>query len=208
MFGSGTIHLGMVESAKKWIPQIIRQYEKFYPNIKFHLVEMNALDINEALLNYDIHLGISTASHDTKNLDYSEILEESLILITSINHRFSQYDTLNFAEIEGENLIQFTSKYRLKTIVADAHRMVGIEPRGKFEVENLEIALSLVEADLGVAILPENYLKYTSLKNIHKIKLINPTPSRKIYLGLNVKRNLSPSITEFIYAIKSFFNRT
>lgn len=206
-FGSGIIHIGMVESAKRWIPQIIKGYELSYPNMDFRLTEMNAIDINHALLNYDIHLGISTNNDQLDSLDYIDILEEKLILITSVEHHFHKYNTIDFTKLENENIIRFTPDYQLKTIISNAHLTAGINTKSKFEVDKLEMALSLVEANLGVAILSENYLKYTSLKNIHRIHLRNPSLSRNIYLGINRKRNLSPAVNDLVFSIKSFFNK-
>jgi DNA-binding transcriptional LysR family regulator len=74
-----------------------------------------------------------------------------------------------------------------------------------FEIERLETACSLVEQGLGIAILPESYLKYTTNPNIVTRYIETESLSRPVYLGYLKDRNLSPAVYKLMDYIHEFF---
>ena len=78
-------------------------------------------------------------------------------------------------------------------------------PAIKYEIERFETALSLVRENLGIALIPENYLQ-----GRHDVKIVSKTIDstvleRTVYLTYMKNRYLSPSINAFITEAENYF---
>jgi DNA-binding transcriptional LysR family regulator len=204
-FGELNLNIGMIESAKYWMPKVIRDYKNKYPYGTIKFLEMGAGYIEGALENYDLHVGITTNFTESEKFTLKTIYQEEFVLMVPINHKFSHMTNIDLRELRNEEIIQFPDRYRIKEQMLEACLQSGFEPRVSFEVERLETARSLVEEGLSVAIVPENYLKYSTLNNIKIVRLTNPTPQRNIYIIYLNKRYLPPSVHSLMSTINHFF---
>ena len=167
---------------------------------------MRSQEIEKALLNYDIHFGI-TNYRESGNFQTTTIFQEELVLITSLDHPFKDMDIIDLADIKNENLIQFPSGNLITKTLSEAYQSVEFEPYGLYEVDSIETARGLVEAGLATAILPEDYLKYSSLKDLHMVRIKKPTLKRNMYIVYDELRYLPPSVNEFLSILKDHFKK-
>ncbi|MFF2858227.1 LysR family transcriptional regulator substrate-binding protein, partial [Peribacillus sp. NPDC058002] len=78
-------------------------------------------------------------------------------------------------------------------------------PNILYEIERLETACSLVEAGLGVTILPENYIRSAAPPNTAIRAIDSNYLERTVYLAYLKDRYLSPAVCRLIEDIHSFF---
>ncbi|TCP29604.1 LysR substrate binding domain-containing protein [Scopulibacillus darangshiensis] len=112
---------------------------------------------------------------------------------------------MHLSELKEENLILSQPGYETRQNILDACHEAGFEPQGKYEIERLETACSLVEAGLGMSIIPESYLKYSHTSGINIVRLKHPTPKRTVYIAFQPDRYLPPAIHYFMDLIIDFF---
>ncbi|MGC4376914.1 LysR family transcriptional regulator [Fictibacillus sp. Mic-4] len=206
--GAGTLKIGIIESSKYWIPKIIIKIRTKYPNVHIKIKEMIGMrDIEEALNRHDVHLSIAPQKIEHSHLKFIPIYNEEYVLVTPQNHPFCHLKSINLSGLENENLILSQPGYPSYQKITEACRTAGFDPKSTYEVERLEMACSLAEAGLGVSILPENYLKYSSLSGINILKLTNPTPNRMVYMAYHSNRYLPPVVQDAMSFIIHFFKR-
>ncbi|MFC7392145.1 LysR family transcriptional regulator [Scopulibacillus cellulosilyticus] len=205
--GKGEISIGVIESAKFWMPKIIKLFRETYSNVSIKIKELIEFkQIEEALISYDIHFGITPRSAESSKLKSIPIYQENFVLIVPPDHPLKNSNTVSLIKVKSENLILSQQGYQTRQNILEACRKAGFEPKGLYEIERFETARSLVESGLGISILPENYLKYAPLSGIHLLKIVNPTPKRNVYLTYHTERYLPPAVYHFMSLIKSFFD--
>ncbi|WP_179714368.1 LysR family transcriptional regulator [Bacillus oleivorans] len=186
--GKGEITINIIESSRNWIPLVILAFQKKYPEIKFNLKNVvRAKDVEEALINYDIHFALVTHHIENNGLACFPIFSEDIVLLTSKVHPFSHLQSIDLTELRNQNFINYESGFQIQKDFIDACKSANFEPKGTYEVGDLETACSLVKRGLGVTIIPESYVKYSMQNeaNLSTVKLKNPSPKRTVYIGLN-----------------------
>lgn len=75
----------------------------------------------------------------------------------------------------------------------------------KYEVERFETALSLIHENLGVSIIPENYLADRHETHLVHHVISSPPLNRPVYLTYMKNRYMAPAIRSFLDKIIQFF---
>jgi DNA-binding transcriptional LysR family regulator len=205
--GTGEISLGTFPSAVYWLPQVILQLKNKYPKILIKIKEMGAESIENSLKNYDINLGITSHIIHSDILLFTPIFNEQLLLITYDNHPFNGLSQVDITDLSKESFISYQPGYQLRDIILKSCHAAGFNPQIIYECGRLETIRSLVTAGLGIALVPETYVKYTVLKDLNVIRVKNPTPKRTLYIVLHKNRYHQPAIHQFRKLIINLFER-
>jgi DNA-binding transcriptional LysR family regulator len=206
--GLGEITIGIFPTSVYWLPQIILRFKQRFPDVLIKIKEMGAEQIEDSIKNYDIHIGISSIPIQTDLMLFNPIFEEQLFLITSLEHPFRDLEIINISDIEHEPFILYQTGYQLRQHVLDSCEQAGFYPNVVFESGRLETICSLVMENLGVALAPESYIKFSAQKRLKVIKVRNPTPTRTICITTHQNRYLLPAVDELKSLITNFFSET
>lgn len=198
--GTGTLNIGIIESFKYWIPSILKQFKYYYPDIAITIQDMGPKEIENSLKNYKIHLGVTSIIYEeNKNtLKSLNMYQDNLILITPANHRLTHLQYIDIAELKHEKLIHSFSGYMVRDSLIDACKKAGFTPTIDYETEDLETAIGLVKAGLGVSVIPESYIKSNPSDELKLIYFKNKLPKSNVYITHHATRYLSPAIYDFI----------
>lgn len=203
--GKGEIHVGIIESSRFWLPSIMHSFSNEYPNVKINLRNIiRSKEIIEALKSYDIHFAITVNEIQDPAVACYPIFNEEFVLLTNKDHSLNEKTMIDLIEIENENFIQYPTEYQIQQVFLQACNQTNITPNGMYVVDDLELACSLVEFGLGVTVIPESYLKFSPqrMAKLHKIKINNPTPKRKVYVSLMKNRYLPPTVIDLLQLFK------
>jgi len=203
--GNGEIRVGMFPSAASWFPLIIMELQKKYPNVLINIHEICSINMENALKNYDIHLGISSRKIQSDIFNFIPLFKEELFLIVNENHPFSKYKSIDFTDLMDERFILYKQGYQLRDIVLDLCKSAGFQPKVFYECGEFETIRNLVRTGLGIAIIPETYIKFTDTNDISIIKINEFSPSRTLYTVLLNNRYHKPVVLELNRLIINFF---
>jgi DNA-binding transcriptional LysR family regulator len=203
--GSGEIKIGMFPSCSYWFPQIIRLLKNKYPKIRIKINETGSENIENSLKNFDIHIGITSKFIHSDIFSYIPIYNEQLMLITYKDHPFKNLNEIDINKLSNETLILYKKGYQIRELILQSCNQAGFEPKFIYECGGYVTAHNMVISELGIAIVPETYLKFAFLKDVNVIKINNPTPKRTLYIVMQKKRYLQPVIHELNNLIINFF---
>lgn len=201
-FGKGKIKIGIIESARYFIADIIKEFTRKYPEIGIQIMEMSPTSIEKALENYDIHLGVTTNIKNKHTLNFSPVLEEQLSLAVPADKAFSGYESIDIIDLREETLIHSLSGYGIRNTIVNACNNSGFEPRILYETESLEMAINLVEIGVGVSVMPNNYLKSVPTNNIKIIPFKNNIYKSSVNIVHHAERYLPNSFYDLILMMK------
>ena len=141
------------------LPAVIRAFREAAPHIELSLIEMFTIEQLGALKGGRIDVGFGRLRFDDVQLAREVLVEERMIAALPEGHPLAaSTEPLTLAAIARETLIVYPSTPRPS--YADqqlsALRDHALEPRAVHEVRELQTALGLVAAQVGVCLVPES----------------------------------------------------
>lgn len=204
--GTRDITIGVMESIKHWLPKVIANYKKDYPQMKFHLVDiLGSKRVKKSLKSYKTHVIITNQLMDDPELEVQTLYEERLVAVLPLHHPLAKKDTITISDICEEPFIISTEGFQTRRDILTSFEQAGKSINIQFEIERFETAVSLVREHLGVTILPENYLQGPTAKTIVKKEIEGVNLNRHVYLVYLKNRHLPLAIRQLLKDILQFF---
>lgn len=203
--GTGTISIGMIEAVKNWVPKIISDHQNTFDHVNYELYEiLNPSEMISSLKSYHTHLCISNYLIQEDFTAYETLYEEEFAVVAKPGYFPSTKKEVSVAELKGVPLILSPNKYLTQQNILQAFNEAKIKPNIKLKVEKFETACTCVEAGLGIAFVPKNFILYSRFKELQTLKPINPTPVRSVYIVYHKNRTITQSVKHFINLCKTF----
>ena len=141
------------------LPAVIRSFREAAPHIELSLIEMFTIEQLGALKGGRIDVGFGRLRFDDAQLAREVLVEERMIAALPQDHPLArQKKPLTLAQLAQETLIVYPSTPRPS--YADqqlsALRDQALEPAAVHGVRELQTALGLVAAQVGVSLVPES----------------------------------------------------
>src|SRR5690606_25469474 len=102
-----------------------------------------------------IDLGIVVLPVELDQFECVPLIERELRLVIHPQHRLAHKRDLQFKDLKDEPFIMFRQGFTLYDRVKEACIREGFEPNMAFESTQWDFMCELVQADLGIAFLPE-----------------------------------------------------
>lgn len=140
-----------------YMPAFIRELRNLDPNAEISFVEMITLEQFNALKTGRIDIGIGRILLQDQEIERLVLWEERLALAVPVHHPLAQQDTVSIGSIEAEPLILYPARPRPSYAdhVLELFRKHGCTPTLSQEVNELQTAVGLVAAGLGVTLVPD-----------------------------------------------------
>src|SRR5690349_3871641 len=140
------------------LPDVIRAFREAAPLIQISLIEMFTIEQLSALKGGRIDVGFGRLRFDESQLAREVLVDEPLIPALPAGHALADIAQLTLDALSKETLIIYPSTPRPS--YADqqlsAFRDHAVEPAAVHEVRELQTALGLVAAQVGVCLVPES----------------------------------------------------
>ncbi|QNK87853.1 LysR family transcriptional regulator [Sporosarcina sp. resist] len=206
LIGKGELQIGMIESVKYWIPKVISLYNKKFPEMHIRLMEvLGGDDVKNSLRKYETHAIITNQQIKEVDIETVPLYKEKLVLVLHENHPMATRESIMLKDLEQEPFIISTEGFQTREDILRAFELEDTVPTIKYEIERFETALSLVGENLGIALIPKNYLQGPyNLSIVSKI-IDSRALERTVYLTYMKNRYVSPAIQAFIMEVEGFF---
>ncbi len=143
-------------------PALIRSFRKRVQDVELHLLEMSSLEQISALKEGRIDAGFGTQRFDDPAIRRVLLREEKMVVAMPITHPLAGSDEpLPLSRIAQEPQILYPSRPRpsyadqVLTVFQDH----GLTPAIAHEARELHIAMGLVAAEEGIAVVPDALLR-------------------------------------------------
>ncbi len=102
----GELRLGASTTIAQYVlPPILAQYIKRYPKVKLSLFNGNSRDIEEALQEHRIDLGLVEGTNRLPNLKYSKFLDDELVAVIPSDSRLTDKEEMTPQELKNIPLV-------------------------------------------------------------------------------------------------------
>ncbi len=133
----------------------IRRFHEAFPSIRIRLSNHIEQEIEEALLSDpELALGVAAPYEPSAELSYVHLFSMNWSLITPPRHPLLRARRLTLADLADVPLILLERGSTGRQHVMDAFHAQGLSPHVDMETTNTEIIVRMVEAGLGLSIVP------------------------------------------------------
>ena len=139
------------------LPELIRRFRVGEPDVEIVLSELITIEQAVALKEGRIDIGFGRLWFEDDGLTRHVLREEKLAIVVPHGHRLSRIrGRLTLSRVVEEPLILYPNAPRPSYAdqVLTFYRKRGLEPKVGFEVRELQTALGLVAAGLGISVVP------------------------------------------------------
>ncbi|MBE6658575.1 MAG: LysR family transcriptional regulator [Ruminococcaceae bacterium] len=191
---SGIIRIGTFSSvATHWLPNIIKEFQKDYPNIDYELLLGDYTEIEEWIHTGRVDLGFlrlpTLPEYETHFLEKDE-----LMAIIPQGHRYADSDAFPVEALCDEPfmLLEKGAKAEISAIF----ERYNLTPKVHFTTWDDYAVMSMVESGLGISILPNLILKRIPYKIVAKPLTI--PAYRDIGIALKNSKTASLAVRRFM----------
>ena len=200
---TGSITIGSMDTiSTSFLPEIISEFKKLYPNIAFDLKNGSYIDNERWLLHKDVKCGfvmLPTAAE----FNLLPVIRDRFVIVSGKNYRpnFADPKAVTKEEVLAENLILVDGidAYEISRIFSTDINKLDVS----ITTKNTLAFIKMVQNNPGVGILPSTLAEeFTSLLNIYEFK---ESYDRTLALAYTSKKDASPITKKFIEFLEKRF---
>src|SRR5262245_61068644 len=134
---------------------VLKAFRSEAPAIHVRVSTMNEADVANALLgDPEVAFGLAAPYESSPQLVYSALFAMNWSLIVPPNHSLASKKRLKLSQLMNEPLILYERGSTGRQHVLDAFHEQGLAPRVALETTSTETVVSMVEAGLGISVVP------------------------------------------------------
>jgi len=195
---SGLIRIGTFSSvATHWLPNIIKEFQKDYPNIDYELLLGDYTEIENWIFEGRVDCGfLRLPAHP--ELETIFLDQDKLLVVLPEGHPMADCERFPIKALCDYPfmLLEKGGKAEISEIV----EKYNIKPKVHFTTWDDYAIMSMVESGLGISILPELILQRIPYRIV--IKELDIPAYRKIGLAMRDKKTVSLAVKRFLDYLK------
>lgn len=191
---SGLIRIGTFSSvATHWLPNIIREFQKDYPNIDYELLLGDYTEIEESIQEGRVDCGFLRLPTKTE-LDTVFLEQDRLLVVLPEGHPLAELEKIPVSELCGEPFMLLEKG--AKAEVSEIFERSNLTPTVHFTTWDDYAIMAMVEGGLGISVLPELILNRIPYKIITR-ELEIPA-YRNIGLAMRNRKSAALAVQRFL----------
>lgn len=177
---------------------LISQYKELYPSIDVLLSEVGTNTIKEGINDGSLDVGFvcNNVGNMTK-YEMIELLKDPLMLVVHESHPLHKQSVVSISDIANESFVMYRQDFSLYDRIIEACQTHQFYPQIVCESSQKDFIIEMVEAKLGIALLPSQICD--KIKSDQLISIPIHTPEINLELGMIWKKD-----TYLPYAVREF----
>lgn len=180
------------------LPKLLKEFTSLYPDVTFSLKDKDSKQVVKSILNWETDFGIVGAMYPSKNLEYIELMEDKLLLVTANNknYPYKNYETLDSDILFKEKLIIREKGSGTRELLEETLKKNKISSNSLKIlacIEDTETIKNLIAIGAGISFLSERSINdQYSMEKFKVFNIKNFNLIRKFYFVYHKNRQLSP----------------
>jgi len=189
------------------LPRAIAEFQKRFGGISVQLLDVGTEQIVESVRSGKADCGLGTFSPAEDGIERMSLVRDSLMVFCHDQSPLIATEKVGWRDLEDRPLVTLTRDSGIRLLVEVGFEMAEIPFRPAYEVTQVATAIALVEAGLGVAVLPTYALAAARNRKVIGKPLGEPNISREISLIRAAGRSASPAVTSFSAIVARYVQR-
>ena len=202
----GNIRIGASSTIATYVlPKIVKKFREARPRVHINLSTGNTEEVVEKLLSGDVHVAITRLTQHPE-IESVHLYNDDLALVVTPQHPFAKKGRVTVIEAGREPFLFFERSSSYHSLIYSMFLRVGVVPESVMELDSMETTKHMVEAGLGIAILPvmsvDREIEAGTLARV-EIRDMEQPAQREV--GVHVLRNraVSPVLRDILKLLTS-----
>jgi DNA-binding transcriptional LysR family regulator len=191
---TGEVTIACIPSAIRFfLPDILKEYHRRYPGIVVRLIDQGANDVLTTVVRSEADFGLNYIGTQDPQLDFEPVLKEVFVVACLRDHPLAAKSKVRWSELVAYDYMSVTKASGNRYLLDMALTGKTARPRWFCEAQHVSTLVSLVEAGLGIAAVPELAMPAGPHPSLVSVPLVEPSVSRTVGLITRVGRRLPPA---------------
>lgn len=152
---SGEVSVACVASAVGYfLPAVIGEFHRLHPRIRVRLIDESSSDILLAVANGEADLGLTYVGTQEPDIEFEPLLEDPFVVACPLHHALAKKKRVTWAELARHDFVSLAQGSGNRFLLDQAMGQLAEKPQWFCEVRHVPALVSLVEAGIGVGVVP------------------------------------------------------
>lgn len=200
---TGRLRVGTIETSGHTLPfgAWLAQFSRLHPAISITVRQLPAVQALELMRNGELDCAVVPAvPNRISGLDVVPLLSEPMVLACSPVHRLAGTASVGLEDLQGERFVETDPGWAVRVLTDEAFRAAGVTRQIVYEVNEWALALGLVAAGMGIALVPSGLdfsLHPDTAGSLRLVPLSDPSLKRRVDLVLPKGHAATPAARRF-----------
>lgn len=186
-------------SSSTFLPGAIAAFVAEHPHVRVDLHDILTDAIVDQVQSGAAELGIGTFLQSIDGVEFVTLFEHRIGVAMPAASPLAAKRELTWADVAGEPRISLSRSSAFRPLIDNVFASLGaVVDRPRFEVGYMGTAVALVEAGLGIAVLPERAAALARTSAVTWRPLVDPVVVYPSTLAKRAGRSLSPGARTFV----------
>jgi DNA-binding transcriptional LysR family regulator len=196
---TGELTIACVPSAVRYfLPDTIAVYHQRYPGIRLRLIDEPSSMVFLAVSRGEADFGLTYVGTQEPDIEFTPLLDDPFVLACPRAHPLARRKSVAWAELAGMDYLALAQGSGNRAVIDEALAGTPNRPRWFCEVRHVPALVSLIEAGLGVGVVPRLAMPRGPHKALTSIPLIEPSIRRQLGVLKRRGRGLSSAARLFL----------
>jgi DNA-binding transcriptional LysR family regulator len=195
----GLLRIGFITGVgAQIVPSITRQFKDLNPEVEFSLLAIPTAHQLQMLQTGSLDIGfLRLPIGEQSALEVLTVHRESFVLVVPSSHKLAKRKRVRLDKVSGENFVMNERSYApgFYDLIFGMLRDARVVPNVSQTATDLSTVISLVDGQMGVAILPASAVKH-SVASVVACDIVGDLPMSEIALVCD-KRVRTPFVDKF-----------
>jgi DNA-binding transcriptional LysR family regulator len=202
----GRVVMACVPSvARGLMPKCVEYCAEKGPEVSFAIEDIAAKDVVAKVQRGEIEFGLSGGEIDASELHIESLMRDPFLLVCRHDDALAEGRAVSWTKLSERRLVMLNNTSGSRQQIVDTLASAGVRSEIFLELAQPSSVLAMVEANLGVAVVPELVAPYIGHPTLTTRKLVKPSVSRTIFLLRRRDRSLSPAASAVWSALRHLF---
>jgi len=194
-------------SIVQFLPADIAEYVEKNTLVKIDLIEVVTESIISMVRDGLVDIGITSGLMQVDDLDFLPYQSDKLSVLAPRSHPLSVFDSMRFEETLSYNYVGLQEGSSIRNMLCQKARKLNKDINFSVSVMSFSGVINMVEAGLGITIIPEGTIPKNMCKDLKIIKLNESWSSRTLELVTREEAAL-PVVSKNLFNYLSDINNT
>jgi DNA-binding transcriptional LysR family regulator len=195
----GLVSIASVPTAVFYfLPRAISRFSAAFPRIRIRILDVSANEGLEAVAHGEADFGINFIGASHPEINFTPLAEDPFVVACRHDHPLAPRRQVGWKELDAYRVITVGRTSGNRVLIDNALAQYRLQMSWSYEVTHLSGSLGLVEAGLGVSVLPKLATPMADHPIIRTVPLVEPEISRTIGVVRRHGAILSPAAARLL----------
>jgi DNA-binding transcriptional LysR family regulator len=202
----GRVVLACVPSvARGFMPRCVEHCAAKWPEVSFAIEDVAAKEVVAKVKRGDVEFGVSGGDIDEAELYVEALARDPFVLACRRDDELARSKSVAWSRLSGRRLVMLNNTSGSRPQILDTLTRAGVHAEISVELAQPSSVLAMVEARLGIAVVPLLVAPTETDRILTTRKLVRPAVSRTIFLLRRRDRSLSPAASAVWATLRELF---